>query len=127
MLSPSRYFFAGENILSMLVIATFPLVTLYTAPSTDEVWVMRWQYHMSAVAILLTWTLNMLYISKNPVLGNYIQMLVKVSINFMKFFLAIASLLIAFATSFSILFPREASLNNVASSPFKECLGSQRN
>ena len=111
----------------MLVIATFPLVTLYTVPSTDEVWVMRWQYHLSAVAILLTWTLNMLYISKNPVLGNYIQMLVKVSINFMKFFLAIASLLIAFATSFSILFPREASLNNVASSPFKECLGSQRN
>ena len=111
----------------MLVIATFPLITLHMLPSTEDVWIMRWQYHMAAIGILLTWTLNMIYISKNPVLGNYIQMLVKVSINFMKFFIAIMSLLIAFATSFSILFPREASLNNIATSPFKECLGSQRN
>ena len=78
-----------------------------------------YEYHAAAIGILLTWTLNMLYVARSPIFGRYIRMMVKVGINFLKFFIAISSLLIAFATSFSVMFPRETSLNNMSTSFLK--------
>ena len=123
------YFRQWETLLSLLIIFTFPLISLhefsFLSGSSDpkqkyHVNIKAYQYHIAAIGILFTWLLNMLYISQNPVLGNYVQMLVKVSINFMKFFIACVSLLIAFAGAFSILFPRESSMQNMATSPLKE-------
>ena len=114
----------------MLILFTFPFISLQTVPSTDDedtvtnVVVKLYQYHIAAIGILFTWIVNMINVSNNPVLGSYVQMLIKISYNFLKFFIACFSLLIAFACSFSILFPREASLNNMISSPLKECLNS---
>ena len=142
------YFRQWDTLLSLLIIFTFPLISLHefsflSGPIKAEgsidpsnstghsdpkqkyhVEIKAYQYHIAAIGILFTWLLNMLYISQNPVLGNYVQMLVRVSINFMKFFIACVSLLIAFAGAFSILFPRESSMQNMATSPLKEYLDS---
>ena len=61
----------------------------------------------------------MLYVARSLTLGSYVRMMVKVGMNFVKLFFAVLSLLIAFAGSFSILFPREASMNNMLTSPLK--------
>ena len=122
------YFSSWENRLSLLILFTFPFISLHIVPGTHDknthVIVRLYQYHIAAIGILFTWLVNMINVAHNPVLGSYVQMLVKISFNFFKFFIACFSLVIAFGCSFSILFPREASLNNMMSSPLKECLNS---
>ena len=141
-----RYFRSLECLLSMLIILTYPFISLHKIPAESTknttqihttqpenlhqetnlpvVQIRLYQYHIAAVGILFTWIVNMIHISENPHLGGYVEMLVKVSFNFMKFFFACISLLIAFACSFSILFPRESSMENMLSSPLKELLNS---
>ena len=123
----SRYFLSWDNRLSVLLLITFPLIILHHFPMStmtdDELDSIKWnltsnykgitakyyQYHVAAIGILLTWILNMSYVAQSPIFGHYVHMMVKVSINFFKLFIAVSSLLIAFATSFSVLFPRYVS------------------
>ena len=119
-----RYFLNWECRLSLLIILTYPFISLHKIPGDHVVKIQLYQYHIAAVGILFTWIVNMIHVSQNPLLGGYVQMLIKVSFNFMKFFIACISLLIAFACSFSILFPRESSMDNMLSSPLKELLNS---
>ena len=119
-----KYFSHWENRLSMLIIFTFPFIILHQFPKEPTnggaiVKVKLYQYHVAAIGILLTWILNMLYVARSLTLGSYVRMMVKVGMNFVKLFFAVLSLLIAFAGSFSILFPREASMNNMLTSPLK--------
>lgn len=114
-----RYLSSWENRLSLLILITFPFIILHQFPTEKTMTIKYYQYHVAAVSVFITWTLNMLYIAYSPVFGHYVHMMVKISINFFKFFIAISSLLIAFATSFTILFPREASVNYSWTSPLK--------
>ena len=125
-----RYFFIWECRLSLLIILTYPFISLHELPCGNiscgayQVEIQLYQYHIAAIGILFTWLVTMIHISENPLLGGYVQMLVKVSFNFLKFFIVCISLLIAFGCSFSILFPRESSMSNMISSPLKGCLNS---
>ena len=110
--------YAWENRLNLLILITFPFIIVHQFP-TDTMTIKYYKYHVAAVSVFITWILNMLHIAHSPDYGHYIHMMVKISINFFKFFIAISSLLIAFATSFTILFPREASMNYIWTSPLK--------
>ena len=113
------YFSKWENFLSMLLlVVTYSFIVLHPAPGMT-IKIKYYHYHVAAIGVLLTWILNMLYVAQSPTYGSYVHMMVKLSINFVQLFFAISSLLIAFATSFSILFPREASMKNLYTSPLK--------
>ena len=114
-----KYLSLLENVLSFLILITFPFISLNEVPEGHTIKIQYYQYHVAAISVLFTWILNMLYIGRSPSFGQYVQMMIKISINFGKFFIAISSLLIAFSTSFIIMFPREASLSNLITSPIK--------
>ena len=75
----------------------------------------KWQYHAAAVGVLFVWILNMIYIENLNFLGlgKYITMIGVVSKDFFKLFLAIFSLVMAFATSMNVLFPSEATMTDI--------------
>ena len=124
-----RYFLQRETVYALVIILTFPFVSSYRTVLVQDgstLHVHAYQYHIAAIGIICTWFVNMIHIADSPVLGLglYLQMLVKVSFNFIKFFFVCISLLIAFACSFTILFPREDSMKTSLLSIIKEHLNS---
>ena len=119
-----RYFLLWESVYAFVIILTFPAISLYKSPEGRTLHVDAYQYHIAAIGVTCTWFVNMIHIAETPVLGTYVQMLVKVSFNFIKFFIVCISLLIAFACSFTIIFPREESMDDMLLSPLKEHLNS---
>ncbi len=71
----------------------------------------RWQHHAAAIGVFLVWGELMLMIGRLPTFGIYVQMFTTVAKNFSKFLAAYFCLLVAFALSFSVLFPNYQSFN----------------
>lgn len=117
-----RYFKEWESILNLMTIITFPLISLHTDPFQEEkseVTVSAWQFHAAGIGVFITWVLQLFLIGKVPKFGKYVQMLMNVGWSFFNFFVAYSSLLIGFALSFVILFPREISFSQAMAAPIK--------
>ena len=65
----------------------------------------RWQHHAAAIGVFLVWGELMLMVGRLPTFGIYVQMFTTVARNFFRFLAAYFCLLVAFALSFSVLFP----------------------
>lgn len=72
-----------------------------------------WQHHVAAIGIFLTWVELMMIIGRFPIFGLYVQMFTTVAVNFSKFLFAYLCLLIAFALSFSVLFPHYPAFKSI--------------
>lgn len=105
-----------ENWLQWLIIAT-------VFSCVEALWLDKprltasWQHHIAALGIFFTWLELMMLVGRFPMFGLYIQMLTKVAANFVKFLLAYSCLLIAFALSFTLLFPQYPAFRSVILSP----------
>ena len=119
-----------ESVLAWMTNITFVLIAMPQEPV--EKWDFgnfsseKWQYHAAAVGVLFVWILNMIYIENLNFLGlgKYITMIRVVSKDFFKMFLAISSLIMAFAASMNVLFPSEATMTDIKgpwSPVFKAC------
>ena len=101
-----------ESICFILVICSFPLISFHSNPFDNKIEIKAWQYHAAAFGTALAWFINLIMIGKIPRLGLYIQMAATVTLSFLKFGLAFLSLLLSFALSFTIVFPREPAFSN---------------
>jgi hypothetical protein len=111
-------------VLNLLLIISFPLISFYDNPyvenkQDDAITFKPWQSHVAAIGIMTTWVINMIHVGKIPKFGIYVQMLLAVGSNLFNFLVAFYSLVIAFALSFVVLFPSQASLNNFLTAPIK--------
>ncbi|XP_063222114.1 transient receptor potential cation channel protein painless-like [Bacillus rossius redtenbacheri] len=96
--SPARYLRSPENFLEILLI----VVTSVIVFRNEEINVIR--KHLSAIAILFSWAELVLLIGRHPMLSTNIEMLKRVSWNFLKFLAWYSILIVAFALSFYTLF-----------------------
>ncbi|CAG7836492.1 unnamed protein product [Allacma fusca] len=72
-----------------------------------------WQYQAAAFGLFLAWALMLSQIGKFPKLGLYVDILGHVLKNFGFFMFTYASLVIAFALSFCVLFPGNAPYSSI--------------
>ncbi|ODM97992.1 Transient receptor potential channel pyrexia [Orchesella cincta] len=72
-----------------------------------------WQYQAAAFGLFLAWGLMLSQIGKFPILGLYVEILTKVLKNFGFFMVTYASLLMAFALAFCVLFPGNAPYSSI--------------
>ena len=103
-----NYIVDAETLLSWLIIYSFFIISFHENPfniltNTKTFTVARYQYHVSAYGVFMTWLLMMLMIGRATELGLYVGMLKKVTKTFIKFLGAYVCLIIAFMLSFYIL------------------------
>ncbi|ODM89126.1 Transient receptor potential channel pyrexia [Orchesella cincta] len=86
------------------------LVLMTTVPNLDkQTSIGPYQYQAAALTVFLAWAFILQQISRFPSLGKYIEMFGQVLKSFGFFLLTFMSLFIAFALSFSILFPTNSA------------------
>ncbi|KAJ8881724.1 hypothetical protein PR048_018210 [Dryococelus australis] len=103
--SPARYLRSPENYLEILLIVVSSVIVFKNEDSN----VIR--KHLSAIAILLSWSELVLLIGRHPMLSTNIEMLKTVSWNFLKFLAWYSILIVAFALSFYTLFRNCAAVD----------------
>ena len=120
----TKYFSEWESCLNLLTIASFPMISFHSDPFHREAGthMHAWQYHAAGVGVLITWILQMFLIGKVPKFGKYVQMLINVGWSFFNFFVAYFTLIIGFALSFVVLFPREVTFKEAITAPIKVSL-----
>ncbi|PSN45985.1 Transient receptor potential channel pyrexia [Blattella germanica] len=102
----SGYISHWENWLQwLIIISVFPCVLPHRKSSDDQIEVLKWQHHIAAIGIFLTWLELMVLIGRFPIFGLYVQMFTTVAMNFAKFLFAYSCLFVAFSLSFGVLFP----------------------
>ena len=109
-----NYITDAESFLSWLIIYSFFIVgfhefaleflTTYSTQATNNFNVARYQYHVCAYGLFMTWLLMMLMIGRSTELGLYVGMLKTVSKTFMSVLSSYICLVLAFVLSFFILF-----------------------
>ncbi len=113
--SQKLYFFNWENWIQLCIIINVMLISFHRnpLPSMERSihLIDRWQHHAAAIGTFLVWGELMLMIGRLPTFGIYVQMFTTVAKNFSKFLAAYFCLLVAFALSFSVLFPNYQSFN----------------
>ena len=81
------------------------MISFHEDPINHDFELERYQYHVAALGVFVTWLYQTILMQNTPKFGLYIEMLVKVLITFINFVLAYVFLLLAFTISFYILFP----------------------
>ncbi|ODM97981.1 Transient receptor potential channel pyrexia, partial [Orchesella cincta] len=98
------------------------LVLMTTVPNLDkQTSIGPYQYQAAALTVFLAWAFILQQISRFPSLGKYIEMFGQVLKSFGFFLLTFMSLFIAFALSFSILFPTNSAFTFFCYSVLKTC------
>ncbi|CAG2060697.1 unnamed protein product, partial [Timema podura] len=96
--SPKRYVRSPENYLEIIMLIVVGVI-IFKDEERDTI-----RQHISAIAILLSWAELVLLIGRHPLLSTNIEMLKRVSWNFLKFLAWYSILIVAFALSFYTLF-----------------------
>nr|CAD7423050.1 unnamed protein product [Timema monikensis] len=93
-----RYVRSPENYLEIIMLVVVGII-IFKDEERDTI-----RQHISAIAILLSWAELVLLIGRHPLLSTNIEMLKRVSWNFLKFLAWYSILIVAFALSFYTLF-----------------------
>lgn len=102
-----------ENWLQWTIIISVYCCVYPTENMNIRLSLYSWQHHVAAIGIFLTWIELMMIVGRFPIFGLYVQMFTTVAINFSKFLVAYLCLLLAFALSFSVLFPKYPAFSNI--------------
>ena len=103
----------AESFLSWMIICCFCIISFHENPyDKKEFQIKRYQYHVSAYGVFMTWLLMLLMIGRATELGIYVGMLKTVTITFMKFFAAYIFLILSFVLSFFILLEGQHTFAN---------------
>ncbi|XP_063222107.1 transient receptor potential cation channel protein painless-like [Bacillus rossius redtenbacheri] len=103
LVSPKRYFRSPENYMELLLIVLTSIIIFSDIQSQNI------RTNLSAYGILLSYAELVLLLGRHPKLSTNIEMLKRVSCNFLKFLAWYSSLLLAFSLSFYILFRNSSS------------------
>ncbi|KAJ8881728.1 hypothetical protein PR048_018214 [Dryococelus australis] len=98
LVSPMRYFQSPENYMELLLVVITSIIIFVDVRSQNI------RTNLSAYGILLSYAELVLLLGRHPKLSTNIEMLKRVSFNFLRFLAWYSSLLLAFSLSFYILF-----------------------
>ena len=69
-----RYFRKWDSYIDMVLIISFPLISIHSNPFSQEIMVAQWQFHAAAIGCFMAWLQMMFLIGKLPRFGKYVQM-----------------------------------------------------
>ena len=99
------YFAIVAHYGVLLIITSFLLCMHHSNPFKED-YTPRWyQYHFAAFGTFFTWLEMFCIVGQTPRFGVYMEMMITVMRSIFKLFIAFLFIFVAFATSFTILFP----------------------
>ena len=107
-----RYFRYPDSYIDIFLIISFFLISFHEDPFQESHQVSLWQFHIAAIGCFLTWLQMMFYIGRLPKFGKYVQMFRTVAQSVTEVMVAWISLLLAFGSSFMIMYPHNKSFSN---------------
>ncbi|XP_053398040.1 transient receptor potential cation channel subfamily A member 1 homolog [Mercenaria mercenaria] len=97
------YIMEKENVLQWIAYILSILFVIHPSGSTDTGYRPEWQWSCGTVSVFLAWINLLLLTQKFDWIGIYVVMLFRVGKVFMKFFLVLSFLIVAFAITFHCL------------------------
>ena len=117
MLKPSKHFTVQWMIETTLRAITFIFTIIFVFGFVNDCWCAPpWQWQIGALAVFMAYINFMLLLKGMPWLGIYINMLLKIVIEFMKLILVPFLLILSFAFPFYMLFVRDTAGEQVSDS-----------
>ena len=99
------YFTILDHYGVLLIIISFLMCMHHSNPFQED-FTFRWyQYHFAALGTLLTWLEMFCIVGQTPRFGVYVEMMKTVTRSIFHLFIAYFFIFVAFAASFSIIFP----------------------